>query len=109
MEHYECQKCGCTDVYAKPSGRRIGLYCNDCNTWICWTTYAKMRDIYKTKDESELNDKVALKKIFKRSGITTMRCSKCDCLLYNSCKPKAQGQFNLVNAKFCPKCGRELL
>lgn len=105
---YRCPKCGGDRVYAKPSSRRIGLYCAKCQSWICWVTYSKMCDIYKRGDESH-DDRVSKKKILKRSGITTMRCSKCDCLLYNSCKPKVQGQFDLVNAKFCPKCGRELL
>lgn len=87
----------------------MAIYCSACDTWICWSSYPETRDIYKNKDELISDDKFALKKFFKRNGITTMRCSKCNCLLYDSCKPKVQSQFNLVNAKFCPKCGRELL
>ena len=109
MNLIECEKCGCNKVYAKPSSRRIELYCADCDAWICWTTYAKMCELYKKKDDSDLNDKVALKKILKKNRIITMRCSKCDCLLYNSTKPKVQYRFNLVNAKFCPQCGREFI
>lgn len=108
-QDYKCKKCGCNKVYAKPSSRRIGIYCSNCDTWICWTTYQKMRELYKEKSLENLNDKVTLKKITKYGGITTMRCSNCECLLYNSCMPKVQGQFDLVNAKFCPKCGRVLL
>lgn len=106
---YKCVQCGNHTVYAKPNGRRMGIYCSKCNSWIAWTTYAKMCEIYKTIEEQPLNDDVAIRKIFKRSGITTMKCSKCDCLLYNSCKTRPQGQFDLVNAKFCPNCGRKLI
>lgn len=109
MEGYKCRKCDSVNIYAKPNNRRIGLYCTNCNSWICWVTYPEMCEIYKNKDEFNLNDNVALKKITKYSTTTTMRCSKCDCLLYNSSQPKMQGQFDLANAKFCPNCGRELL
>jgi hypothetical protein len=68
-----------------------------------------MTEIYKEIENEELNDEVSIRKIFKRSGIVTMKCSKCDCLLYNSCQPKVKGQFDLVNAKFCPNCGRRLI
>lgn len=107
--NFKCKKCGCDKVYAIPSGRRMGVYCAECNEWIAWTSYRKMREIYSAIDENSLNDKVAIRKIFKKRGITTMRCSKCDCLLYDSSTPKIQGQFDLVNAKFCPRCGRGLI
>ncbi len=31
-----CKHCDSTNYYAKPSGRKIGLYCANCNTWISW-------------------------------------------------------------------------
>lgn len=105
---YKC-KCGCEDTYVKPSSRRIGVYCHDCDSWIDWIKYQKAIELYKNQDISSLGDMVAIRKIFRKSGITTMRCSECGCLLYNSCKPKIEGQFDLVNAKFCPKCGREFV
>ena len=106
---YICPECGHNKVYVKPNGRRMGVYCADCNTWITWCTYKIAQSIYEEMKSQPLNDKVALRKIAKRTGITTMRCSKCDCLLYNSSFPKVLGQFDLVNARFCPTCGRELL
>ena len=105
---YTC-KCGCNDTYVQPKGRRFGVYCSKCDSWIEWITYSKANELFKKNDTSFLDDTVATRKIFKKSGITTMRCSKCDCLLYNSCKSKIEGQFDLVNAKFCPKCGREFI
>ena len=96
-------------MYAEPSGQRMGVYCVKCNSWICWTSYKKMIQLYKQIDEDELNDSIALRRIFKRNGITRMNCSKCDCLLYSSFNPKITGQFDLVNANYCPNCGRKLI
>lgn len=107
---YKCPDCGNEKVYAKPDGRRMGVYCLKCNKWICWTTYDKMIEIYKSVSDDELNDELAKRKIYKRSGITNMKCSKCMCMLYDSRFPKPQGQvFNLVEAKYCPRCGRKLI
>ena len=108
-KNYQCPQCGCENVYAKPNGKRYGVYCSDCNAWICWATYKKMINIYKQIKEEELNDEVSIRRIFKRNGVTRMNCSKCDCLLYNSCSPKITGQFDLVNANYCPNCGRKLI
>lgn len=36
MKTFECNKCGSFDVYLKPSGSQIGLYCGDCGKWIKW-------------------------------------------------------------------------
>ena len=87
----------------------MSIYCLDCNSWICFTKYKEMLEIYKQIEESELNDDIAIRRIFKRSGITRMNCSRCDCLLYSSSQPKILGQFDLVDAKFCPNCGRKLI
>ena len=107
--NYKCPKCGDTEVYAKPNGRRMGVYCLKCNSWISWTTYSQMCEIYKQLENKDLNDDISIRKIRKRNGYTTMECSKCGCLLYNSCSSRPQGQFDLVNAIACPKCGRKLI
>lgn len=106
---FKCPKCENTKVYAKPQGRRMGVYCSNCSSWIAWTTYSNMKKIYKQIKLEDLPDNIAMRDIFKRNKITTMKCSKCSCLLYNSCQPKAKGQFDLVNANYCPNCGRELI
>jgi len=87
----------------------MGVYCLDCGAWIAWAKYSEMIEIYKNISDDELNDRLAKRKIYKRSGITNMKCSKCHCLLYDSRYPKTIGQFNLVDAKYCPRCGRELI
>lgn len=109
MYNYKCPDCGSKKVYSKPQGRRMGVYCADCNRWIAWTTYHGMTEIYKEIESQDLNDKVAMRKMYKRSGTLRMTCSKCGCLLYNSNYPKVEGQFDLVNALYCPRCGRQLI
>ena len=106
---YKCKKCGCEKIYSKPNGRRMGIYCIDCGSWICWTKYSTMIEIYKNISDDDLGDRLAKRKIYKRNGITNMKCSKCMCLLYDSRYPKTMGQFNLVDASYCPRCGRELI
>ncbi len=108
---YVCEKCGSHKVYAKPSGRGMGVYCAECNAWICRTTYERMLELYKEiqKDPNNLNDNISLRRIKRRNGVITMRCSKCDTLLFNSMYKGVNGQFDLVNAKYCPNCGRELI
>ena len=106
---YKCPNCGCERVYAIPKGARQGVYCADCNKWICWTTFRKMKEIHANLDSDDLNDDVSLRKITKKNKITKMSCEKCGCLLYNSNYPKVEGQFDLVNAIYCPKCGRKLI
>ena len=39
------------------------------------------------------------------SGDVELRCPICKSLLYDSYFPKPQGQYNLINAKYCPECG----
>ena len=104
-----CPKCNGHKVYAKPQGRRMGVYCSGCNTWITWTTYSRMMEIYSQIETEDLPEDISPRHIFKRSGVTTMKCGKCNCLLYSSTQPKIQGQFDLVNAVYCPNCGRKLI
>lgn len=106
---YKCKNCNGNKVYAKPQGRRMGVYCAECNSWIAWTSYHNMKEIYKQIAEEDLNEKIAIRNLSKYGGVITMKCSKCNCLLYDSSQPRAEGQFDLVNAKYCPNCGRELI
>lgn len=93
----------------------MGIYCSNCNEWIAWTTYQKMLEMYGRREEENLEDDLSLRKINKYDGVTTMRCSKCNCVLYNSSESKAKRQgfaihsFDLVNANYCPNCGRRLI
>lgn len=112
---YECRKCKGKKIFAKPNGRRMGIYCADCGEWIAWTTYQKAIDIYAKREEENLEDGLSLRKIKKYDGVTTMRCSKCNCLLYISSETKTRSKitaihsYDLVNANYCPNCGRRLI
>ncbi len=108
MDKYRCEKCNSTKVYLKPTRTRIGMYCSECGGWISYITYKDAIKFHKEMAKELKDESITVKTIIKRSGYTMMRCSKCGCLLYNSCLPKVQGQFNLVDANFCPKCGTQL-
>ena len=87
----------------------MGIYCAQCHEWIARTTYKNMLEHYNRMEKEGVADTVALRKIRKRSGTTTMRCGSCGCLLYSSLFPRVQGQFNLLHAEYCPECGKKLL
>lgn len=106
---YTCPSCGSQDVYAKMEGKRAGVYCIKCNTRITSTTHTNMLNIRRKINTAVLNDNIAIKRIFKYGEAIKMFCPKCNCLLFTSTAPKVEGQFDLVAAKFCPKCGIELI
>ena len=60
-----CKHCNSTNYYAKPSGRKIGLYCANCNTWISWITYSDICKLYENKDNKPIDDNAAFKRISK--------------------------------------------
>ena len=51
----------------------------------------------------------AYKRIGRTGKDTFIRCSECNCQLYHSAAPKPVGQFDLIDAKFCPKCGKKFV
>lgn len=92
------------------TGKRTGLYCADCEAWVQWLTKkADIREAYhRFIQKDDLRGK-AIKKIIRYGGITSIRCEKCDCLLYTSNVDMPRGQFDLIDANFCPKCGVEFV
>ena len=107
---YKCRKCNSLNVCVKQSGKRVGLYCSDCGAWLEWLTYDGMQRAYKhLKDSGLLPEGVAFKQIGRFHGGTIVRCSECRCQLSHSQAPIPTGQFNLIDAKFCPQCGKEFV
>lgn len=106
----ECIKCGSSNLKVMQSKTRTGLYCSDCGAFIQWLT--RRNDIKEAYNlfihKKEIRGK-AIKRIIKYGGITTIRCEKCDCLLYTSNVEAPCGQFDLIDAKYCPKCGVEFV
>lgn len=105
-----CPRCGSTKTTVKQTKQRTGLYCVECSKWLQWLWSGK--EIKKAYDDmfvaGDLEGK-GYKKIFKYGGNTTIRCSTCNCLLYSSKAGEPIGQFDLINAKFCPNCGLEFV
>lgn len=87
----------------------MDVYCSDCNTWICKTTHRKGIDIYRKINLDDLNENVTMRKFSRAGGALRMTCAKCGTLLFNGAFPRVEGQFDLVNANYCPVCGRELI
>lgn len=106
---YVCRKCNSKNITIKQAGKQTGIYCKDCGAWIQWLTQKQIREVYKKiKEENDGNGKVFRHFVRRDDGTTIVKCSGCNCQLYNSMAPEPIGQFNLLNAKYCPKCGAEL-
>lgn len=105
----KCPKCGGREMIVKQVNARTGAYCAECGAWVKWISGYEISDAYKTHFEKPENRDKVTRVFTKRNGITTIRCSVCKCQLYNSHAPEPIGQFNLLYAKFCPKCGCEFI
>jgi DNA-directed RNA polymerase subunit RPC12/RpoP len=106
---YICRKCGSENVEIKQAGKQTGAYCKDCKAWIKWLNNKEIKEIYAhIKELTGGNGKAFRTFIKRKGGITIIKCSNCNCQLFNSDAPEPVGQFNLLNASYCPKCGAEL-
>lgn len=107
MSAFTCPECGCKEIIIRQAGsERTGVYCRDCFKWLAWVNSA---DIRKIRAQTQFTENQAPKTFRKMKGRMIMRCGNCKTLLYDSSKPKPEGQFNLIDAKYCPYCGKELV
>ena len=106
----ECEKCGSNKLKVLQSNKKTGLYCSKCGALIQWLTRAiDIRDAYNLLiNNNDIRGK-AIKRVIKYGGTTTIRCEKCGCLLFTSNVEVPCGQFDLIDAKYCPKCGVEFV
>lgn len=51
---YACKKCGSVNLRLENKGTAIGLYCNDCNSWIKWVS---KKELTQVQNEIEKNIK----------------------------------------------------
>lgn len=51
---YVCKKCGSVNLRLENKGTAIGLYCNDCNSWIKWVS---KKELTQVQNEIEKNAK----------------------------------------------------
>lgn len=109
INKYICKKCESKNVVIKQAGKYTGAYCKDCGAWIKWLNKKELRELYKyIKNENEGKGKAFRQFIKRKDNSTIIKCSNCNCQLHNSNAPEPLGQFNLLNAIYCPKCGCEL-
>lgn len=60
---YSCKNCSSTNLRLEGKGTAIGLYCNDCNSWIKWVSKKELgqvkneieQNIKDTKEDKKLN------------------------------------------------------
>lgn len=105
----ECKKCQSDKVIIKQAGKMTGAYCQDCGAWIKWLNDKELKQFYKKLREETNSNGKAFRAFTKIRGMTIIKCSNCKCQLFHSDAPEPVGQFNLLNAKYCPKCGAELI
>lgn len=107
---YACKKCNSENIEVRQANKRTGLYCRDCGAWIQWLTYRETLRMYDHMNKKGLLPSDRAFKRVGRFGIhTIVKCSNCKCQLYNSGAPNPIGQFNLIDALFCPKCGLKFI
>lgn len=106
MGAFTCRKCGSDEIIIRQVGEKRGVYCKDCMAWIAWVDTADIRKLRSKTERAE--DEAA--RVFKKfeNGIK-MSCGNCKTLLYNSAKKRPEGQFDLLEAKYCPYCGKRLV
>ena len=106
-----CGKCGSGYSHAEKRGPHVGLYCDDCGSWVRWLSKAEIKNYKviepekirldsKEVDSNKRSNKMSLKDYCIRSGnITDMVNGVLVCCDF-SCG-NAQGIVN-----FCPVCGK---
>lgn len=108
-EKYKCRKCNSTNVEVKIVGKRTGVYCLDCGAWIRWMSFKEMQKFYRVFKGTKESGNKAYKVSRKMGSQTIVKCSNCKTQLYHSGAEPPKGQFNLINAVYCPKCGMEFI
>ena len=58
VANYQCNKCGCEDMFVKKSGNQSGLYCSSCGKWYKWLSKNELNVIENLDSESIENGRV---------------------------------------------------
>lgn len=119
----------------KPVGLRINLqdadcFCPRCNSRKieyflrgghpavrCYSCHYFLGRLSKPDEASLLADHMiddgavgtAYRNIYTTDYGTMIRCSVCGCMLHESWHKSPKGQFDLIEAEYCPKCGSKFL
>ena len=104
--NYVCKKCGSRKVIIAQRGVRTSVRCGNCAAFICFIK--EVSDIMEVQNEllkRNADRDVVAKQFVKNQFGTFIYCPECKCQLFGSNAPDPIGQFNLVDAEYCPKCG----
>lgn len=105
-----CPYCESDKLELRQNNRKTSLYCASCGRFIHYvTTSAELKRRYEAMELSGLSGHMGYKTFRRLRRNTLIHCSECDCLLFSSRDGNPPGQFNLLNASFCPKCGVEFV
>lgn len=52
-----CKKCGSVSLHTEVKGNNIGLYCDDCGSWVKWLGKDELRAFEYSKKNHVLNQK----------------------------------------------------
>lgn len=106
---YICKKCGSERLTLYRDGQLIGLRCLQCDSWVMWTSRGKIKEDYKYIKQFPENDNIQMVNFTAKFGHKVAKCGNCRCTLYEVGAPRPIYQFNLVEALYCPKCGKQLI
>ena len=85
------------------------MFCKECGKLVQWILDKDLDDVYlQIKARTIKPNEKATRKVTRNGNITIIKCGNCGCQLHNSRVPVV-GQFDLIDAVYCPKCGREFL
>lgn len=109
-DKFRCPRCFSHDITLGRTKSQTWVYCDECGTRIAKISGpTELYYIYKKiREKPEFQD-YAIKAMRKYGDNINIRCDVCKCLLYSSQSPQPEGQFNLIDANYCPVCGSEFL
>lgn len=109
IDDFKCKKCGGI-LKVMQTSQKTGLYCAKCGAFDRWLNRkSDVKEAFNLLISREDARGKAIKRVTKYGGNTVIRCEKCDCQLYSAAAPRPLGQFDLLDANFCPKCGVEFV
>jgi DNA-directed RNA polymerase subunit RPC12/RpoP len=106
---YICKKCSSERLTLYRDGNLIGLRCLQCGSWVTWTSRAMIEKDYKYIKQFPENDNIQMVVFTTKLGHKIAKCGNCRCTLYELGAPRPIYQFNLVDALYCPACGKQLI
>ena len=106
----KCGYCGSQNLELRIVRGRTAIYCMSCGKFQRWVyNTGDIKRLYSHLAEKGLIEHKGFKVFAKFGGNVTIRCGECGCHLYATKAKEPEGQFNLINAAYCPQCGIEFI